>query len=137
MALFYFCTQCYTPVKKSKSKDINEEYSFAYSTNASYNPFAALSALTDSSSEEKTDATNTNTVVELHYETKGRNGKPVTIVRNLPATMDIDLTASELKRALSTGGSVKDGEIILQGNCRKEVANWFSSRKIKTKNVGG
>ncbi|GCD78253.1 hypothetical protein JCM31826_17350 [Thermaurantimonas aggregans] len=122
-------------MKKSKSKDVSEDYSFSYSTNARYNPFEALAALADSM--EDGNDTNNKSVVELHYEIKGRNGKPVTIVRNLPASIDIEQTASELKKALSTGGSVKDGEIVLQGNCRKEVANWFAAKKIKTKNIGG
>ncbi|MFN4299152.1 MAG: hypothetical protein ACK4EX_05380 [Thermaurantimonas sp.] len=122
-------------MKKSKSKDISEDYSFAYSTNASYNPFEALAVLANSTDDG--NETNDKNVVELHYEIKGRNGKPVTIVRNLPASMDLEQTASELKKVLSTGGSIKDGEIVLQGNCRKGVANWFATKKIKTKNVGG
>lgn len=123
-----------TVVKKQKNKDINTDYSFAYSTSAGYNPFESLASLA-ADDIESGDAG--EGIVELHYVVKGRNGKPVTIVKNLPPAFNAEEIASELKKKLNTGGSVKDGEIILQGNCRKEIASWFASKKIKTKNVGG
>ena len=54
---------------------------------------------------------------------KGRGGKTVTLVsglRHCPKALD-DL-GKNLKRACGCGGSVKDGEILIQGDQRKKVA---------------
>lgn len=57
--------------------------------------------------------------VRIYLEKKGRKGKTVTIVAGLmhnPATMkDI---ARKLKEECGTGGTVKDGNIELQGDQR-------------------
>lgn len=54
---------------------------------------------------------------ELTVETDTRRyGKTVTIVSGFDAaTVDVSELASDLKRELATGGSVKDGRIELQG----------------------
>jgi translation initiation factor 1 len=57
--------------------------------------------------------------VRISLETKGRKGKSVTIVSGLqhnPATMKE--IASMLKEQCGTGGTVKDGNIELQGDQR-------------------
>jgi translation initiation factor 1 len=61
-------------------------------------------------------------VVRISLETKGRKGKSVTIVSGLqhnPSTME-DI-ARILKERLGTGGTVKDGNIELQGDQRVRV----------------
>jgi predicted translation initiation factor SUI1 len=61
--------------------------------------------------------------VRISLDTKGRKGKSVTIVSGLqhnPATMkDI---ARRLKEVCGTGGTVKDGNIELQGDQRVRAA---------------
>lgn len=63
------------------------------------------------------------TVVRISLDTKGRKGKSVTIVSGLrhnPMTMrDI---ARILKEHCATGGTVKDGNIELQGDQRVRTA---------------
>ena len=61
--------------------------------------------------------------VTLFYERKGRAGKPVTILAEFTGTDDdgIETLASDLKRRLGTGGSVRGGEILIQGDRREEV----------------
>jgi translation initiation factor 1 len=57
--------------------------------------------------------------VKIYLETKGRRGKSVTIVSGLqhnPNTMNE--IARMLKERLGTGGTVKDGNIELQGDQR-------------------
>lgn len=58
--------------------------------------------------------------VKLFYETKGRAGKPVTILADFVGMDDdeIETLASEIKRSLGTGGSVRGGEILVQGDRR-------------------
>ena len=61
--------------------------------------------------------------VHLSLDTKGRKGKSVTIVSGLrhnPATMKE--IARILKEACGTGGTVKGGDIELQGDQRERAA---------------
>jgi translation initiation factor 1 len=56
-------------------------------------------------------------IVRVRRETKGRNGKTVTTISGLPLDEDeLRGFASALKRQCGTGGSVKDGIIIIQGD---------------------
>ncbi|MFT5368839.1 MAG: translation initiation factor 1 [Candidatus Latescibacterota bacterium] len=57
---------------------------------------------------------------------KRKKGKVVTLIRNL-ALSDTDLKdlARTLKAACGTGGSARDGEIELQGDCRDRARAWF------------
>lgn len=121
-------------MKKDKARQLNKDYAFSYSTNSGYNPFEKLTQFFD---KQDLDGETLN-VAELHFEVKGRNGKPVTILKNLPKQIDIQDLASQLKKFLNTGGSVKDDYIILQGgDRRKEIANWLVQKGIKSKRVGG
>lgn len=75
------------------------------------------------SSNRKIDQTVPATVVvKLRLEKKGRGGKTVTVVYDLPdnAAFLKDL-AQELKRACATGGGVADTTIELQGDLRDRV----------------
>lgn len=54
---------------------------------------------------------------------KGRGGKTVTVVaglRHCPA--ELERLAKVLRTACGSGGSVKDGEILIQGDHRDKVA---------------
>ena len=66
--------------------------------------------------------------LRVSYERKGRGGKAVTLVRGFVGN-DADL--AELGRQLKTrcgiGGSVKDGEIILQGDLRLKAVDLLRS----------
>ena len=59
---------------------------------------------------------------KLRMEKKGRGGKTVTVVYDLPrnAALLKDL-AGELKRACGTGGAVVDGGVEIQGDLRDRV----------------
>ena len=53
---------------------------------------------------------------------KQRNGKEVTVVSRFEGEEeDLNLLCRELKTGLGTGGSVKEGEILIQGDLRKRV----------------
>ena len=57
---------------------------------------------------------------------KRKKGKVVTLIRNL-ALSDSDLKdlARTLKTACGTGGTARDGEIELQGDCRDRTKTWL------------
>lgn len=59
----------------------------------------------------------------LFYERKGRGGKEATIITGLDPDDNATLKelASEIKRALATGGSQRDGEILVQGDRREQL----------------
>lgn len=55
-------------------------------------------------------------------EKKGRGGKTVTVVYDLPSNQPfLKALASELKRACGTGGAVVDGGVEIQGDLRERI----------------
>ena len=61
-------------------------------------------------------------VAKLRLEKKGRGGKTVTVVYDLPQNSDfLRRLAQELKRACGTGGAVADNTVELQGDLRERV----------------
>ena len=56
-----------------------------------------------------------------------RRGKPVTLVHNVPPG-EIRDVAAQLKRRCSSGGTVKNGVIELQGDHRATVAAMLRDR---------
>jgi translation initiation factor 1 len=76
--------------------------------------------------------------VRIWLERKGRNGGPVSIVRGLALPpSQLATLASELKRGCATGGSAKDGEIVIQGDHRARIAVVLAQRGIQAKLAGG
>ena len=77
--------------------------------------------------------------VKVGRETKGRRGKGVTTVSDLPLD-DVGLMelAAQLKQKCGTGGTVKDGRIEIQGDQRDRLtAALLESLGYRVKQVGG
>ncbi|MCP5095422.1 MAG: translation initiation factor [Chloroflexi bacterium] len=80
----------------------------------------------------------TEQTAHLHREKKGRGGKTVTVIRNLQLSpADMKALGKQLKKAAGTGGTIKDGAIEIQGDCRDKIAVTLQKLDYKTKNVGG
>ena len=61
-------------------------------------------------------------VAKLRMEKKGRGGKTVTVVYDLPDNEAfLKELAQELKRACGTGGAVAENTVELQGDLRDRV----------------
>jgi len=112
------------------SKNTRDKGGFIYSTNPSFSN-------DDDDAEEETLEPNQQ-LLELHRETKGRGGKAVIIVRNFIGTDDdLATLGKKLKAHCGTGGSAKDGEIIIQGDQREKVDAYLKGQGYKTMRVGG
>jgi len=75
--------------------------------------------------------------VRVGRETKGRRGKGVTIVSDVPLD-DAGLRelAAQLKQRCGTGGTVKDGRIEIQGDQRDRLAVELERMGYRVKRVG-
>ena len=75
---------------------------------------------------------------ELHFSKKGRSGKIVTLVKGIDINIDtLEYISKKLKRKLSVGGSIKDGEIIIQGNNRDKIKEILLKMGHSVKKIGG
>lgn len=64
--------------------------------------------------------------LRIRLDTKQRAGKAVTLVQNFVGTeADMEELGKKLKAFCGTGGSVKDGLIIVQGDNRDKVLTWL------------
>jgi predicted translation initiation factor SUI1 len=77
-------------------------------------------------------------VVRLGRETKGRRGKGVTTVSDVPLDeAGLLELAARLKDRCGTGGTVKGGVIEIQGDQRDRLASVLESMGYRVKRVGG
>lgn len=73
--------------------------------------------------------------LKIRLDTRQRAGKAVTLVEGyIGSPEDLEQLGRQLKTHCGTGGSVKDGEIIIQGDQRDKITQWliakgFSSAK--------
>ena len=85
--------------------------------------------------EEETFVSQT---LEAHFSNKGRGGKTVTVIKGFQGDpAEIKALAKTLKNAIGVGGSVKDGDIIVQGNFRDKVMFLLTEMGHQVKRVGG
>ena len=79
-----------------------------------------------------------NGIIRIQREVKGRKGKTVTIVSGFQLADDeLKNLSTQLKRRCGTGGSVKDGVIIIQGDHRDTLVTELEKRGFKAKIAGG
>ena len=116
----------------------------------SHNPFAALSSeglpagsdnsppASSSSAAEKPARKNRGRV-DIVRQTAGRGGKTVTVVKNFVGIglPEKEQLAKAMQRACGTGGTVKDGQIEIQGDKRDEVARILTEANFRPVFAGG
>ena len=76
--------------------------------------------------------------LEAHFSNKGRAGKTVTLIKGFEGELhDLKSLAKTLKNAVGVGGTVKNGEIIIQGNYREQLMTLLKEMGHEVKRVGG
>jgi len=77
-------------------------------------------------------------IIRIRRETKGRKGKTVTTVFGFDLNeQTVKALAKDLKRHCGTGGSVKDGVIVIQGDHRDAVKGFLEGKGFMVKIAGG
>ena len=76
--------------------------------------------------------------LEAHFSNKGRAGKTVTIIKGFNGeAIELKNLAKTLKNSIGVGGTVKNGEIIIQGNYRDSLIVLLKKMGHLVKRVGG
>ncbi len=75
--------------------------------------------------------------LRVWLERKG-GGKVVTAVKGFVGKMaDLEALTKQLKGVCGSGGTAKEGEILLQGDHRDKVVSWLQAKGYKAKKAGG
>ncbi len=101
-----------------------------YSTNADYE-------YEEENTEEET-LPNAEQLLYVSIDRKKRKGKEVTLIEGFIGTdEDIKVLGKQLKTACGVGGTVKNGEILIQGGFRDKIIELLNNKGYKTKRKGG
>ncbi len=94
--------------------------------------------LAEETSNNETNVAPKNQQLKIRIDKKHRAGKAVTLIEDFKGTEeDMQELGKKLKSFCGTGGTVKDGEIIVQGDNRDKILQWLmkngytSSKKLQ------
>ncbi|MEZ5014010.1 MAG: translation initiation factor [Chitinophagales bacterium] len=92
----------------------------------------------DSGNNEQETLTPAQQELRIWLEKNHRGGKEASVIRNFVGTQaDMEALCKLLKTKCGTGGSAKDGEIIIQGDQRKKIAEILQKEGYRFKLAGG
>ncbi len=112
-------------------KEFKNREGIVYSTNPGYNFASSKDEMTASIPAQQQD-------LRVFLDRKQRAGKTVTIVRGFKGKSDdLEELGKTLKSKCGTGGTVKDGEILVQGDFRDKIVLMLQSMGFKVKKAGG
>lgn len=116
-------------MNSKKSKSLSDLGGLVFSTNPN-----ALS-----SQEEEPEPTPAPAQQDLRVwlEKNHRGGKVATIIKGfVGAEADLEELGKKLKTKCGTGGSAKEGEIIIQGDHREKIVVFLAQLGYKSKKAG-
>lgn len=107
--------------KKNKS----DKYGFVYSTDPNF-------GFEQDDQPAPKNLARDQQKLNIKLDTKHRGGKAVTLVEGFAGTdEDLQILGKALKNFCGTGGSAKDGAIIIQGDQRDKVWQWLLKNGYK------
>lgn len=123
---------------------------FTGGQNLGHNPFGALSSeglppapeSSPAEARQQADAQpkkKNRGRVDIMRQTAGRGGKTVTVVKGFVGIglPEKEQLAKAMQKACGTGGTVKNGQIEIQGDKRSEVARILSEANFRPVFAGG
>ncbi|WP_340073693.1 translation initiation factor [Leptobacterium sp. I13] len=115
-----------------KLNSLEDLSGFVFSTDDNFTPESS------SETDESNTLSNADQRLEAHFSNKGRGGKTVTIIKGFQGSEEaLKKLAKLLKTKCGVGGSVKESDIIVQGNYRDKIIAILQSLGYKVKRVGG
>lgn len=116
---------------KKKMNSLSDLGGFVFSTNEEED-FSKFNQ------DENEHLENNQQYLEAHFSNKGRGGKTVTVIKGFIGTEeDLKALGKTLKQKCGVGGSVKDGEIIIQGKFRDKIIEILKKENYNVKRIGG
>jgi translation initiation factor 1 len=117
--------------KEKRSKKFNSFDGIVFSTN----PDEQISNF----SEEQEDTLSTSKQnLRVQLDKKQRAGKAVTLITGFIGNDDdLKNLGKMLKSKCGVGGSVKDGDVLIQGDFRTKIINILIDEGYKVKKIGG
>jgi len=113
------------------SKKKNENSGIVYSTNPDFK-------YNNENSPDPITLTPAQQDLRVMRDSKQRGGKTVTLIKGFVGKEeDIEKLTKMLKTKCGTGGTFKDGEIIIQGDQREKVFDLLLAAGYKVKKAGG
>jgi translation initiation factor 1 len=114
---------------KPKSNSLADLGGMVYSTNPNYKP--------EASEEPSESLTASQQDLRVWLEKNHRGGKTATVIKGFVGSVDdLESLGKTLKTKCGTGGSAKDGEIIIQGDHREKIMTLLSQLGYKAKKAG-
>lgn len=101
--------------------------------------FSASTTASETSADDNTALIpDTSAPVRIQRQTKGRKGKGVTVLLDLPDQAELlNDYAKALRKQCGVGGSVKNGTIELQGDQRQASKTFLEQQGFTVKLAGG
>jgi translation initiation factor 1 len=116
-------------MSKKKLNSLKDLGGFVFSTNDDFEY---------ENEKEKITLPPENQYLEALFSNKGRAGKTVTVIKGFTGNeRDLKILAKMLKTKCGVGGSVKDNEILIQGNYRDKIMEILTKEGYHVKRVGG
>ena len=113
------------------AEDWKDRLGVVFSTNSDYDYKHDEKEEDDTLAAKKQD-------LRVMLDRKKRKGKSVTLVTGfIGATDDLKKLGKLLKSKCGVGGTVKDGEILIQGDFRDKILDLLLKEGYKAKKAGG
>ncbi|MFS1538689.1 MAG: stress response translation initiation inhibitor YciH [Candidatus Phlomobacter fragariae] len=87
---------------------------------------------------KKSPLTKSDDIIRIRRESSGRKGKGVCVITGLDLNKDeLMMLTAELKKKCGSGGSVKQGNIEIQGDRRELIKKLLEAKGMIVKLAGG